>query len=147
MTVIRAALVLATLALAATALPAMAQDPIAPPIPPSVVSGTIVLPDVAALPEGAIVIVEIQDTAVADAPATRISSLVMEATGATSPFPFSVSLIPTTLQDQGVYTLSIRVEAADGTLLYINDTVTPAIDSNGPITDVVAKLIAVAAPA
>ena len=67
--------------------------------------------------------------------------------GAPSPFPFSVSLIPTTLQDQGVYTLSIRVEAADGTLLYINDTVTPAIDSNGPTTDVVAKLIAVAAPA
>jgi uncharacterized lipoprotein YbaY len=146
MTVIRAALALAILALSATALPAMAQDPIAPPIPRSVVSGTIVLPDVVALPEGAMVIVEIQDTAVADAPATRIATLSMVAAGATSPIPFAVSLIPTTLQDQGDYTLSIRVEAADGTLLYINDTVTPAIDASGPITDVVATLIAVGAP-
>ena len=147
MTLFRPALALAMLALTAAAVPALAQDPIAPPIPPSVVAGTIVLPDVAALPEGAVVIVEIQDTSLADAPATRISSLVMEATGATSPFPFSVSFVPTTLQDQGIYTLGIRVEAADGTLLYINDTVTPAIDADGPITDVAATLIAVAAPA
>lgn len=147
MTPMRAALALALLAMTATVLPAAAQDPAAPPIPPAVVGGTIVLPEGAVVPEGAIVTVEIQETSRADAPATRISTLVMAATGATSPIPFVVSLVPTILQDQGVYTLSIRVEAADGTLLYINDTVTPAIDAGGPITDVVAELIAVAAPA
>jgi hypothetical protein len=48
--------------------------------------------------------------------------------------------------DQRDDTLSSRVEAADGTLLHINDTVTPAIEASGPVTDVVSKLIAVAPP-
>jgi hypothetical protein len=50
-------------------------------------------------------------------------------------------------RDPRLAVLGIRVEAADGTLLYVNDTVTPAIDADGPVSDVVATLMAVASPA
>ncbi len=140
MSKLRIVLAITTLAVALTALPAAAQDDAAVP---AVVSGTILLPEGSILPDGAVVNVEIQDTSRADAAAVTISALSMEAPGATSPIPFALSLLPDALDERGDYTLSLRIESADGTLLYINDWVTPAIDESGPITDVVAELIAV----
>lgn len=140
MSKLRTVLALAALAITMTALPVVAQDDAAAP---AVVSGTILLPEGAILPDGAVVNVEIQDTSRADAMAVTISTLSMEAPGASAPIPFALSLLPVALPDQGVYTLSLRIDSPDGTLLYINDWVTPAIDESGPITDVVAELIAV----
>jgi len=136
----RIVLALAALAVTLTALPVAAQDDVAAP---AVVAGTILLPEGSILPDGAVVNVEIQDTSRADAAAVTISTLSMEAPGASAPIPFALSLLRVALGDQGVYTLSLRIESPDGSLLFINDWVTPAIDESGPITDVVAELVAV----
>ena len=136
----RIVLAIAALAVALTALPVAAQDDAGAP---TVVSGAILLPEGSILPDGTVVNIEIQDTSRADAPAVTISALSMEAPGVTSPIPFALSLLPDALDEQGDYTLSLRIESADGMLLYINDWVTPAIDESGPITDVVAELVAV----
>jgi len=134
------ALIVAALAMTAAVLPVVAQDD---PEPPAVASGVIMLPEGSVLPAGAIVNVELQDTSLADAAAVRISTLSMEAGGTTAPIPFALSLVAGSLEEQGSYTLSIRIEPGEGALLYINDRVTPAIDERGPITDVVAELIVV----
>jgi putative lipoprotein len=136
----RIVLAIMTLAVVLTALPAAAQDDAAVP---AVVSGTILLPEGAILPDGTVINIEIQETSRADTAAVTISALSMEAPGATSPVPFALSMLPEALEEQGDYTLSIRIESPDGTLLYINDWVIRAIDEGGPITDGVAELIAV----
>jgi uncharacterized lipoprotein YbaY len=139
----RAILSLVALALMVTASPVVAADDDTDT--PMIVSGLIQLPASAALPDGAIVDVEVQDTALADARAVTISRLSMPASGVTSPIPFALSVLPGALDEMGDYTLRVRVEAADGALLFINDTFTPAIDASGPITDVAVELVAVPA--
>ena len=139
----RAFLSILTLALIVTATPVLAADD--DTVAPIIVSGLILLPSGAVLPEGVTVDVEVQDTALADARAVTISRLSMPASGVTSPIPFALSVLPGALDEMGDYTLRVRVEAADGALLFINDTFTPAIDANGPITDVAVELVAVPA--
>jgi uncharacterized lipoprotein YbaY len=145
MSKLRILITLVALALPLTALPAAAQDA---DMTPMVVSGTISLPDGSALPAGTVVNVAVQDTSLADAAAVRISSLAMEASGATSPIPFALSVLPGTIEALESarpfdITLRVRIDSADGELLFINDTMTPAFGEAGPLTDIVVELIAV----
>ena len=64
---------------------------------PSIASGSIVLPEGAVLPGDAIVLVSVDDTSRADAPAITLSRLEMQAPGVGSPIPFALSVLPSAL--------------------------------------------------
>jgi putative lipoprotein len=151
------ALGLAVMALAAPVMTTVAQDEsAAAPAEPTativgtptgdmtatLVAGTIVLPTGALLAPDAMVTVELQDTSRADAAAVTIARLEMVAPGAASTIPFALSFVPGAADPTGRYTLAVRIESSGG-LAFINDTAIPAFDATGPITDVVANVVAV----
>ena len=141
---LRLILLLATLAIPFTALPADAQDTPTS----SVVGGSIVLPEGSILPDGATILVTVDDTSRADAAAVTLSRLEMQAPGASSPIPFALSVLPVALEAHPALepldiTILVRIESADGTLLYINDTAIAAVDAEGPIGDLVVPVVAV----
>ena len=142
----RLRLIVAIIALAIplTALSASAQDE----PEPTFASGSIILPDGAVLPDDAIVLVSVDDTSRADAPAITLSRLEVQAPGATSPIPFALSVLPSALEAYPVLgpldiTITVRIESADGALLYINDTAIVAVDADGPIEGIVVPVVAV----
>lgn len=107
------------------------------------VTGTILLPDGATVPNGATITVKVQDTSLADAAATDLGEQVIEGTGQTSPIPFAVSYNPADIDERFTYTMSVRIEDADGSLLFINDTAIPVITRDAPTSDVEVPVIAV----
>lgn len=144
MSKLRLVLAIAALAIPLAALPVSAQEAPAP----SLVSGSIVLPEGSTLPGDAEIIVSVDDTSRADAPAVMLARLAMQAPGAGSPMPFALSVLPSALEAHPVLgpidiTLLVRIESADGTLLYINDTAIAAVDADGPIGDLVVPVVAV----
>lgn len=144
MSKLRLIVLFATLAIPFTALPAGAQE--APTSP--LVAGSIVLPEGSILPDDATILVSVDDTSRADASAVMLSRLVMQSQGAGSPIPFALSVLPVALGAHPVLgpldiTLLVRIESADGTLLFVNDTAIAAVDAEGPVGDLVVPVIAV----
>ncbi len=106
------------------------------------VTGAITFADSAALPEDATVAVQIQDTSLADAPATVIGEqIVTEATQ--FPIPYEVSYDPGQIQDNHTYTMSARITGSDGSLLFINDTAIMVITRGNPTEEVEIPVIQV----
>lgn len=145
--------VIATLILVLPAAPAGAQEPptgAGMMVSPSLVSGVIVPPAGATLPADAVVLVSVDDTSRADAPAVTLARLVMQGPGASSPIPFALSVLPAALEAHppvgplGI-TLLVRIESSGGELLYINDTAIGAVDASGPLPDLLVPVVAVGA--
>jgi putative lipoprotein len=137
-------LAIAALAVPLGALPVGAQDEPAP----TMVTGSIVLPEGAVLPDDATVLVSVDDTSRADAPAQTLSRLQMQAPGESSRVPFALSVLPGALEAHPVVgpvdiTILVRIESADGTLLYINDTAIAAVDADGPVQGLVVPVVTV----
>jgi putative lipoprotein len=146
MSKLRLIVAIVALAIPLTALPAGAQEePVS-----SIVAGSIVLPEGAVLPDDAVVLVSVDDTSRADAPAITLSRLAMQAPGAGSPMPFARTVLPVALDAHPVLgpldiTINVRIESAEGTLLYINDTAIVAVDAEGPLQGIVVPVITVEA--
>jgi len=98
------------------------------------VSGNIVSQSGEALPDGAKIQVQIQDTSLADAPAKVIGEQSIDGGGKSFPIPYSVSYDPSAIEDRNTYSMSVRIEDADGNLIFISDTSTPVI-TNGTATE------------
>lgn len=114
----------------------------------SLVSGSIVLPEGAILPDSVIVRVSVDDTSRADAPAITLSRLEMQAPGAGSPIAFALPVLSVALMAHPVVgpldiTINVRIESGDGSLLYVNDTAIPAVDADGPMQGIVVPVISV----
>jgi putative lipoprotein len=90
------------------------------------VSGMISNVNSAAIAEGATVTVQIQDTSLADAPATVIGEQIISSPGQ-FPISYEVAYDPGMIIDNHSYTMSARITASDGSLLFINDTSIPVI--------------------
>lgn len=106
------------------------------------VTGMITNQDGAAIPEGATVTVQIQDTSLADAPAEVIGEQVI--TGSTEfPVPYEVAYDPSQIQDNHQYTMSARITGGDGSLLFINDTAILVITRDNPTEEVEIPVIQV----
>lgn len=116
-------------------------------VTPAEVTGEIVYKERIALPEDAIVKVQIQNISLADAPAQVIGEQIYVTEGKQVPLPFAVPYNPADIEENIMYGLSIRIEAADGTLLFINDTAIPVITNDNPTSDIVANVIMVNSPA
>ncbi|MBE2222010.1 MAG: META domain-containing protein [Anaerolineae bacterium] len=114
---------------------------------PAEVTGEIVYKERIALPDDATVTVQIQDISLADAPATVIGEQSYLTEGQQVPLPFVVAYDSAAIEENHSYGLSIRITAADETLLFTNDTVIPVITNGNPTSDIVANVIMVNSPA
>lgn len=95
------------------------------------INGVVSYRERIALPENAILTIQLQDTAKADAAATVIAEEVMTLTSAT-PWDFELTYNKLALQEKGRYTLSARIEVA-GQLRFINTSSIAAFASEQPI--------------
>jgi len=107
------------------------------------VSGTIILPDGASVPSDATIKVQVQDTSLADAAATTMGEQTIEGSGQTGTIDFEVEYNPDEIVDNHTYTMNVRIEDGDGSLLFINDTSIPVITNGNPTSDVEVAVIAV----
>jgi uncharacterized lipoprotein YbaY len=89
-----------------------------------------------ALPEDAVLIVQLQDTSLADAPALVMGEYNAPTNGAQVPLPFAIPYDPAAIVDNHTYTLSARITDGQGNLLFINDTSIPVITNGNPTTNV-----------
>jgi putative lipoprotein len=110
--------------------------------PSPAVSGTIVLPLGAAIPEGATWTVQIQDTTVADAPAITIGEVTsVVADPSAMEIPFEVQYDPSIIDEAATYTLRAVVEDATPVTLYVNESAVPVITGGAPSTGVVVEVV------
>ena len=100
------------------------------------VSGTITYLQKIALPDDAVITVQIQDTSLADAPATVMGQQVIQTEGKQVPFEFKVTYDAKAIQDNHSYTMSVRITDGAGKLLFINDTVIPVITRDNPTEEI-----------
>ncbi len=101
----------------------------------SEVTGEIAKGDRSALPEDAIITVELRDTSLADAPAKTISSETIVLEGGQLPVPYLLSYKEDEIDESHSYTVFSRIEAG-GSLIYITDTAYPVITRGNPTEDV-----------
>ena len=106
------------------------------------VSGMVTNIDNALMAEGATASIQIQDTSLADAKATVIGEQVIENPGQ-FPIAYQVEYDPAAIVDNHTYTMSCRIEATDGSLLFINDTSIPVITNGNPTDSVEIPVIQV----
>lgn len=59
------------------------------------------------------------------------------------PFPYEVSYDPSDIVENHTYTMRVRIEGSDGSLLFINDTAIPVITNGNPTEDVEIPVIQV----
>lgn len=107
------------------------------------ISGQVVLADEAGdpvLPAESQIVVQVQDTGRADASAIVLGEQII-ADATSLPVSYEIDVDPAALETAAQVSVSVRVESAEGQLLYINDTVHPVSASE---TAVDVAVIAVA---
>jgi len=97
--------------------------------PTATVSGTVTYRERILLLPGTRLSVVLEDVSRADAPARQIASLGITDPGQV-PIAFELEYNPADIDEQRTYTLGARILAADGRLLFINDTHIPVITLN-----------------
>ena len=100
------------------------------------VSGNIVSKESVTLPDGATIQVQIQDVSLADAPAKVVGEQTIDGSGEQLPIAYEVTYDPAGIEDRNAYSMSVRIEDAEGNLIYISDTNTPVITRDNPTKDV-----------
>jgi len=107
------------------------------------VTGEVTYQQRIALPDDAVMTVQIQDTSLADAPATVIGEQIIQTNGAQVPIPYSVSYDPNVIDERFTYTMSARITNGAGDLLWINDTAIPVITNGNPTGGVMIPVVQV----
>lgn len=106
-------------------------------------TGTVTYRERMALPAGAVIKIAVEDVSRADSPAKVIGSTEIKPAGRQVPIPFEFSLMdPKAIEAGHRYTLRARIESADGTLMFINDTSYPVITNGVTHADMVLKRVA-----
>lgn len=101
----------------------------------SVITGTVTYRNRSALPPTAIIEVTLSDISIADAPAKVISTQTIEANGQQPPIAYTLPYDPAQIDPRMTYAVSARItEGMD--LLYISDTVYPALTRGAPLTGI-----------
>ena len=107
------------------------------------VTGMIILPDEATVPDGSTIKIQVQDTSEADNAAKTMGEQTIDGQGQGSPIEFSVDYDPDEIVDNHSYTMNVRIEDENGSLLFINDTSIPVITNGNPTGNVEVPVIAV----
>ena len=98
-----------------------------------------------ALPDDAVVKVQLQDVSLMDAPAVVLGEQVIQTDGTQVPIPYEVSYNPEDIDERHTYSMSARIEDSAGKLLFISDTVVPVITRGNPTGDVEIVVVPVGA--
>lgn len=109
--------------------------PSLPFTPTGELTGTVSYLTRIALPDNAVVEVELRDTSDTDAPGTVIASQSIETKGQQVPISFTLEYDPAVIEARSRYVLSARI-TADDRLLFINTTAQPVLTGNAPATGV-----------
>jgi putative lipoprotein len=102
-------------------LAACAQGQPSPKAPVNAVTGTVDLRERMALPADAVLVVELQDTSRADAPAPVLAQQSVRLEGLQPPYSFNLPVEPSRINPTGRYTVSARITRGNQ-LLFTNDT-------------------------
>ncbi len=100
------------------------------PLGESAVTGRVTFVRDVPLPDGAVVVVSLNDTSLADAPARELGRAVIENPGQL-PVRFRVAYDPAAIDPRNEYSLQARVMDGDN-LIYVNDTVHPVLTRGAP---------------
>ena len=95
------------------------------------VTGMVTNVDSLPVAEGATATIQIQDTSLAEAAATVMGEQIIDYPGQ-FPIAYQVTYDPSEIIENHTYTMSARITAADGSLLFINDTAIPVISRGNP---------------
>lgn len=90
--------------------------------------------------------VQIQDVSLADAPAKVVGEQMIDGGGKSLPIPYEVAYDATAIEDRNSYSMMIRIEGKDGSLIYISDTNTPVITNGSPTQNVDVNMVSTAPP-
>lgn len=108
------------------------------------VTGTVTYLQRIALPEDAVVRVQIQDVSRLDAPTTIVAEQVFSTNGTQVPLSFSVSYPAGSVLETRRYSLAVRITDRDGKLLFVSDTHVPVITGGSPTSGIEILLVQVA---
>ena len=100
------------------------------------VTGTVTYRQRIALPEDAVVTVQIRDVSLMDAPAKVVGEEVIHTDGKQVPIPYAVAYDPDEIDERNTYSMFVRIEDGAGKLLFISDTSVPVITHGNPTKDV-----------
>lgn len=107
------------------------------------VSGTVTYLQRVALPDDAVVRIQIQDVSTPDAPTAIVAEQVFSTNGTQVPLPFNISYPASAVHETRRYSLSARITDRDGRLLFISDTHVPVITGGSPTSDIEIVLVQV----
>jgi putative lipoprotein len=100
------------------------------------VTGEVTYRERIALPDDAVVTVQIQDISLMGVAATVIGEQVIEAGGDQTPFPYEVEYNEDEIIENHTYSMSARITDGEGKLLFISDTANLVITNGNPTSDV-----------
>jgi putative lipoprotein len=101
--------------------------------PPQMVrmTGTVWYRQRIALPENAVIKVQLQDVSLQDVAATVLAEQIIEADGRQIPFAFDMEYDASTIDERNTYAISARI-TVDGDLWFINTTHHPVLTHGHP---------------
>jgi len=111
------------------------QNGAAPVTLSGILTGTIVYRQRIALDPDAVIQVQLQDIARADAPATIVATQTITAAGRQVPIPFELTYDPGAIAPQGRYAVAARI-TLNGKLIWISTTIYPVLMGDSPTTGV-----------
>ena len=109
------------------------------------VTGEVTYRQRIALPDDAVVTVQIRDVSLMDVPAKVIGEQIIETNGDQVPIPYEVEYDPEEIDERNTYSMFCRIEDGSGTLLLISDTHIPVITHGNPTDDVEIVVVPVGA--
>jgi putative lipoprotein len=112
----------------------------------SPVTGTVTHRERVALPDGALVVVQIQDVSLLDAQAGLMGEEVIHPSGRQVPVGYAVPYDEDEIDERHSYSVSARIYDGEGNLLFISDTAVPVITQDNPIKDVRIVVVSVGSP-
>lgn len=99
-------------------------------------TGLIDHPHQMTLGDGMTVIVRIEDTTRSGAPGKKIAEEIIKAQGDTIPMPFAIVYDPRKINTEHKYSISVKIQDAEGNVIYVNQANIPVITQGNPTHDI-----------
>jgi heat shock protein HslJ/uncharacterized lipoprotein YbaY len=102
----------------------------------AVITGVVTYRQRIALPDDAVVRVQLRDVSLMDVASQLLGEEVIQTSGRQVPFPYTVAYDPGQIDERHTYSMSARIEDGAGKLLFTSDTSVPVITHGAPSQDV-----------
>ena len=111
-----------------------------------IISGRVTSSESVTLPDEAVVKLHVEDTDAAGSSAAIIGEQIIEAEGRQLPIDYVVVYDTSRIENNHSYSAAVRIEDANGNLLYTSDTHTPVITRGNPVFNVEIPVVPVLPP-